>query len=77
MGMVWILGTAYMVNAAILLTLILLQSGRGGGLSDMFGGGMSSAASGSTTMEKNLTRLTVVFALIFGFLTLSMSFVLS
>lgn len=75
--MVWILGSAYMANAAILLTLILLQSGRGGGLSDMFGGGMSSAASGSTTMEKNLTRLTVVFALIFGFLTLSMSFVLS
>lgn len=75
--MIWVLGTAYMINAGILIALILLQSGRGGGLSDMFGGGMSSAASGSTTMERNLTRLTVVFALIFGFLTMAMSFVLS
>jgi preprotein translocase subunit SecG len=75
--MVWFLGSAYMVNAGILVALILLQSGRGGGLSDMFGGGMSSAASGSTTMERNLTRMTIIFVLIFGFLTLSMSFILS
>ena len=47
--------------------LVLIHSGKGGGLSDMFGGGLGAAASGSTVMEKNLDRITVVVALIFGF----------
>ncbi len=47
--------------------LVLIHSGKGGGLSDMFGGGLGAAASGSTVMEKNLDRITVVVALIFAF----------
>jgi preprotein translocase subunit SecG len=50
-----------------LILLILLHSGRGGGLSDMFGGGMGSAAAGSTVVERNLDRLTVATAVIFSF----------
>ena len=42
---------------------VLLHSGKGGGLSDMFGGG-GGAALGSTTAERNLTRITFVFALV-------------
>lgn len=42
---------------------VLLHSGRGGGLSDMFGGG-GSAALGSAAAERNLNRITTVFALI-------------
>ena len=42
---------------------ILMHSGRGGGLSDMFGGG-AGAALGSSAAERNLTRITIVFALI-------------
>ena len=57
----------------VLVVLILLHSGRGGGLSDMFGGGMGSAAAGSTVVEKNLDRITVVTALIFGFTTLTLA----
>jgi len=42
---------------------VLLHSGRGGGLSDMFGGG-GSAALGSAAAERNLNRITTVFALV-------------
>jgi preprotein translocase subunit SecG len=53
-----------------LIFLVLIHSGRGGGLSDMFGGGLGASAAGSTVMEKNLDRLTVVISLIFAFNTL-------
>jgi preprotein translocase subunit SecG len=41
-----------------LIFLVLLHSGKGGGLSDMFGGGMGASAAGSTVVEKNLDRIT-------------------
>jgi preprotein translocase subunit SecG len=56
------------VSLALIL-LILLHSGRGGGLSDMFGGGMGSAAAGSTVVEKNLDRITVAACVMFAFTT--------
>lgn len=59
-----------------LIFLVLIHSGRGGGLSDMFGGGLGASAAGSTVMEKNLDRITVVVALLFVFNTLIMSLVL-
>ncbi len=74
--MVLALGIFYIAIGGVLLTLVLLHSGRGGGLSDMFGGGLGAAAAGSTSVERNLDRLTVLFSLIFGFLTLAMAFVL-
>jgi len=59
------------VGAGLLLVLlVLLHSGRGGGLSDMFGGGMGSAAAGSTVVERNLDRITVATALVFTFTTI-------
>lgn len=48
------------------IMLILLHAGRGGGVSEMFGGGMQSQAMGSTVMEKNLDRITVIIAVIFA-----------
>ncbi|HJV08090.1 MAG TPA: preprotein translocase subunit SecG [Acidimicrobiales bacterium] len=57
------------VSLALIL-LVLLHSGRGGGLSDMFGGGMGSASAGSTVVEKNLDRITVSVAVIFAFTTI-------
>mgnify|MGYP000067662263 FL=1 len=57
-----------LVSLALIL-LVLLHSGRGGGLSDMFGGGMGAASSGSTVVEKNLDRITVSIAIIFAFTT--------
>ena len=57
----------------ILIVFILLHSGRGGGLSDMFGGASGGSMAGSTIVEKNLDRLTVVVSLIFTFTTLLLS----
>lgn len=55
--------------ALALIVLVLLHSGRGGGLSDMFGGGVGSAAAGSTVVERNLDRITVSTAVVFAFTT--------
>ena len=53
-----------------LIFLILLHSGRGGGLSDMFGGGqLGGSMVGSTVVERNLDRLTVIMSIIFIFTT--------
>jgi preprotein translocase subunit SecG len=53
------------VLASILLTLlILMHKGKGGGLSDMFGGGIGASAGTSGVAEKNLNRLTVIVALV-------------
>jgi preprotein translocase subunit SecG len=55
----------------LLVVLILLHAGRGGGLSDMFGGGsLGGAMAGSTVVERNLDRITVITALIFTFTTI-------
>lgn len=65
----WVVGIHVLVSLALIL-LVLLHSGRGGGLSDMFGGGMGSAASGSTVVERNLDRITVGAVLVFSFTTI-------
>jgi preprotein translocase subunit SecG len=58
------------LSALTLIFLILLHSGRGGGLSDMFGGGqLGGSMAGSTVVERNLDRLTVITGVIFMFTT--------
>jgi len=52
------------ITSLLLTLLILLHKGRGGGLSDMFGGGMTSALGSSSLAERNLNRFTVVLALV-------------
>ena len=60
------------ITAFALIFLILMHSGRGGGLSDMFGGAVGSATQGSTVVERNLDRITIAVALIFAFTTLTL-----
>jgi preprotein translocase subunit SecG len=61
-----------------MIALILLHSGRGGGLSDMFGGGMGpSSMKGSTVVERNLDRLTVITGLLFAATTVALTLLLS
>ena len=66
------------VLASILLILfVLLHAGRGGGLSEMFGGGVSGGGlSGSTVVEKNLDRLTIMCAVVFGLTTFALVFLM-
>jgi preprotein translocase subunit SecG len=57
-------------SALAVIFLILLHSGRGGGLSDMFGGGqLGGSMAGSTVVERNLDRLTVIVGAVFMFTT--------
>ena len=60
-------------TALALVALVLLHSGRGGGLSDMFGGGLGSQAAGSTVIERNIDRITIILALVFSFTTLALA----
>ena len=55
--------------AGLLILFVLLHAGRGGGLSDMFGGQMGGSMAGSTVVERNLDRITIITAIVFTFST--------
>jgi preprotein translocase subunit SecG len=64
----------HLLVSVVLILFVLLHAGRGGGLSDMFGGAAGGGAmAGSTVVEKNLDRLTVIAAVIFAFTTILLS----
>jgi preprotein translocase subunit SecG len=68
----------HIILSLTLTALVLLHSGKGGGLSDVFGGGMSTSnLTGSTVVERNLDRLTVVVGVLFGISTFGLTFLLS
>jgi preprotein translocase subunit SecG len=56
-----IIGTSIVliVASALMVLLVLLHKGKGGGLSDLFGGGVTSSLGGSSVVERNLDRLTI------------------
>ena len=53
-----------LLTSALMVLLVLLHKGRGGGLSDMFGGGISSGLGGSSVAERNLDRITIATGVI-------------
>ena len=68
-----LIGVHLFVSGTLVL-FVLLHAGRGGGLSDMFGGAAGGGSmAGSTVVEKNLDRLTVMAALVFAFTTVLLS----
>jgi len=69
-----IIAAVHVIVSLLVIFLILLHAGRGGGMSDMFGGGMSSGnIGGSTVVEKNLDRLTVAAGILFGITTIALT----
>lgn len=62
--MILIFSTILAIASLMLIVLVLMHKGRGGGLSDMFGGGISSSLGGSSVAERNLDRITVGIAVI-------------
>ena len=64
-----------LVSLVAMVAGVLMHSGRGGGLSDMFGGG-GAAALGSSAAERNLNRITTVFALIWFLTVIALGFLL-
>lgn len=61
-----LLDGALVITSLFLVLLILMHKGRGGGLSDMFGGGISATGGSSTVAERNLNRITVVVGLLWA-----------
>jgi preprotein translocase subunit SecG len=61
-----VLNVLLVLTSLLLIVLILLHRGKGGGLSSMFGGAVSSQLAGSSVVEKNLNRLTVFAGLIWA-----------
>jgi preprotein translocase subunit SecG len=59
----------HLLASFLIILFILLHAGRGGGLSDMFGGPGGGSLAGSTVVERNLDRITVVTAVVFSFTT--------
>jgi len=52
------------ITSCMMILLVLLHKGKGGGLSDMFGGGVSSTLGSSSVVERNLDRITVFFGVL-------------
>ena len=71
----WVTAIVNVTSLLAMVVGILLHSGRGGGLSDMFGGA-SGAALGSTAAERNLNRITMVFALLWAFTVIALGLLL-
>lgn len=68
----------HIILSLAVVVLVLLHSGKGGGLSDVFGGGMStSSLGGSTVVERNLDRLTIIVGVLFAISTFALTFVLN
>ena len=72
-----VLVVIHVLAALTLIAFILLHAGKGGGVSELFGGGMQSQAMGSTVMERNLDRITIVCAIVFTGTTILLAFRLS
>jgi preprotein translocase subunit SecG len=67
------LSIALIIISTLLIVLVLLHRGRGGGLSDMFGGGVSSSVGGSSVAERNLNRITIALTVIWVVLIVALS----
>jgi len=64
------------ITSILMILLVLLHKGKGSGLSDLFGGGMSSNYGGSSVVEKNLDRITIVVGGIWFAAVIALSLVL-
>jgi preprotein translocase subunit SecG len=62
--MIIALSVILVITSVMMVLLVLLHKGKGGGLSDLFGGGVTSTLGSSSVVERNLDRLTLFFGVI-------------
>ena len=74
--MVLLLDVLLAISSVLLVVLVLLHRGKGGGLSNLFGGGVSSSLGGSAVVEKNLDRLTYICAAVWTVCIISIGLLL-
>jgi preprotein translocase subunit SecG len=65
-----------LITSMLLILLVLLHKGKGGGLSDLFGGGVSSSLGGSSIAERNLDRITYVVITVWAATAVALSLLL-
>ena len=70
------LSIALMITSTLMILLVLLHKGKGSGLSDLFGGGISSNYGGSSVVERNLDRITIVSGGVWFSLVVALSLLL-
>ena len=58
------LSVVLIIISLVMILLVLLHKGKGGGLSDLFGGGVSSTLGSSSVVERNLDRITIFFGVL-------------
>lgn len=71
--MFWVVLILHVLLSLGVIFLVLLHSGKGGGLSDMFGGGLGATSAGSTVVEQNLNRITILVGTAFTFTTIALA----
>ena len=72
-----VLEVLLVITSLLMIMLVLLHKGRGGGLSDMFGGGVSSSLGGSSVAEKNLDRFTVAVGIMWFAVVIALGLVMA
>ena len=75
--MLFALQILLIITSLLLIGLVLLHKGKGGGLSDMFGGGISTSLGGSSVAEKNLDRITIVLAVVWAACIVALGLIVS
>ena len=75
--MTLVLSIILIAVSVMLVMLILLHRGKGGGLSDMFGGGVSSTLGSSSVVERNLDRITIFFGVLWFILVVALGWIIN
>ena len=65
------------ITSLVMIVLVLLHKGKGGGLSDLFGGGVSSTLGSSSVVERNLDRITVYFGVLWFILIVALGWLIN
>ena len=71
------LSVILIITSLVMILLVLLHKGKGGGLSDLFGGGVSSTLGSSSVVERNLDRITVFFGVLWFVVIVALGWILS
>jgi preprotein translocase subunit SecG len=70
------LSVILIITSCVMVLLVLLHKGKGGGLSDLFGGGVSSTLGSSSVVERNLDRITVFFGVLWFVVVVALGWVI-
>ena len=71
------LSVILIITSCVMVLLVLLHKGKGGGLSDLFGGGVSSTLGSSSVVERNLDRITIFFGVLWFILVVALGCIIN